>query len=79
MVEVQSCEVDALPAPFSLAQQWVGIVKNCMITSHTICSWCNHGNQSMYLTVGQKHKGSDVTMETRACNLLHHHHLPFQY
>jgi len=26
MVEVQICEVDALPAPFSLAQQWVGIV-----------------------------------------------------
>jgi len=26
MVEVQSCEVDALPAPFSLAQQWVVIV-----------------------------------------------------
>jgi len=26
MVEVQTSEVDTLPAPFSLAQQWVGIV-----------------------------------------------------
>jgi hypothetical protein len=26
MVETQICEVDALPAPFSLGQQWVGIV-----------------------------------------------------
>jgi hypothetical protein len=28
MVEVQTSEVDALPTPFSLAQQWVGIDKN---------------------------------------------------
>jgi hypothetical protein len=26
VVEVQSCELDALPAPFSLAHQWDGIV-----------------------------------------------------
>jgi len=26
MVEIQICEVDALPAPFCLAQQWVWIV-----------------------------------------------------
>jgi hypothetical protein len=26
MVEVQICEVDALPAPFNLAQQWVCLV-----------------------------------------------------
>jgi hypothetical protein len=26
MFEVQNSDVDALPAPFSLAQQWVGIL-----------------------------------------------------
>jgi hypothetical protein len=39
--------------------------------SHTIFSWCNHENQGMYFTVGQKkHKSSDVIVEARACSSL---------
>jgi hypothetical protein len=39
MVDIQNFEVDAIPAPFSLAQQWVKIDMHCsvsMVTSHTI-------------------------------------------
>jgi len=41
MVDIRNCEVDAIPAPFSLAQQWVKIDRHCwvsMVTSHTIFS-----------------------------------------
>jgi hypothetical protein len=31
MVEIQISEVVAIPAPFSLAQQWVGIGKDCCV------------------------------------------------
>jgi hypothetical protein len=42
-----------------------------MVTSHTIFSRYNYGNQDLYFTVGQKqHKGSDVTMETKGSSLL---------
>jgi hypothetical protein len=37
MDDIQICEVDALPVPFSLAQQWVGTVEFywiSMVTSH---------------------------------------------
>jgi hypothetical protein len=49
--------MDALPALFSLAQQWVGIVLHCWVstvTSHIIFSWCIPRKQSMYFTVEQK-------------------------
>jgi hypothetical protein len=40
--------------------------------SHKIFSYCKHGNQGIYFTVGQKrHKGTDITMETGACDLLY--------
>jgi hypothetical protein len=32
MVEVETPEVDAIPAPVSLAQQWVKIDKYCWVT-----------------------------------------------
>jgi hypothetical protein len=38
---LKNCEVVAIPVPFSLAQQWVGIYKHCwvsMATSSTIIS-----------------------------------------
>jgi hypothetical protein len=60
--------VDALPA---LAQQWVGIVYYCWVHHITSLAGVKNCNQVMYFTVGQKrHKGSDVTIETRASSLL---------
>jgi hypothetical protein len=49
MADVWNSEVDAIPSPFSLSQQWV------MISKH---SHCNYGNKGMWFTVEQKgHKG----------------------
>jgi hypothetical protein len=31
MVDIQNFEVYALPAPFSLAQQWVRMGKHCLV------------------------------------------------
>jgi hypothetical protein len=38
MVRVQICEVGAIPSPFSLAQQWVGLfnIVDFPFTSHDI-------------------------------------------
>jgi hypothetical protein len=65
MTEVQNCEEDAIPAPFSLAQQWVGINMQCwvsMVAAHTIFSTFNHGNQGRQkgprCITGFKYKGS---------------------
>jgi hypothetical protein len=41
MVEVQICEVHAIPAAFSLAQQWVGIDKHCWVRQETMTGF--HG------------------------------------
>jgi hypothetical protein len=41
VVEIRFCVVDALPTPFSLAQQWVGIAYHCwgsMVSAHTVFS-----------------------------------------
>jgi hypothetical protein len=49
MVDVQNSEVDIIPPPFSLVQQWITINKH---------SYCNHGNEDMWLKVEQEgHKG----------------------
>jgi hypothetical protein len=58
MDEVESHEVDALPAPFSLAQQSVGIVFSIaeFTRLHRIPSLANVtvGNKACTFTVGEK-------------------------
>jgi hypothetical protein len=48
IILVQISEVDALPAPFSIAHQWVGIDKHCWVSivmSHIIFGSWNHGKK----------------------------------
>jgi hypothetical protein len=58
VVEIQICEVGALPAPFSIAHQWVGIVKSVGLPwlQQTAFSCCDCGNQGMYFTIGSEIK-----------------------
>jgi hypothetical protein len=65
MVEVHNSDVDAIPAPFRLAQQWVGIGKHCcvpMVTSHTSLALPN--NVLGLVSI------ADETMKTKTCGLL---------
>jgi hypothetical protein len=69
MLEVQTSEVDTIPAPFNLAQQWDKMDRHCrvsqgplrlvsMVTSLTIVRCCKLGIQGILLTAEKRrHKG----------------------
>jgi hypothetical protein len=44
--KVYTFEAGAVPAPFSLAQQWVRVGKHCWVRESKQCEagWCNRGN-----------------------------------
>jgi hypothetical protein len=59
MADVQSSDVDVIPSPFSLAEQWVTIGKH---------SWCKRGNEGIWFTVEQEESIAGLECEVQWCN-----------
>jgi hypothetical protein len=65
MVDVQNCDVAAIPAPFRLSQQWIGIEKHCCVSLvHHMPSLAMLSSGLGFVSI------ADVTMETKASGLL---------
>jgi hypothetical protein len=66
MVEIQICDVDVLCAPFSHAQQWIGILLGFLPSSADVTM-----ETKACTLLWDKNNIRAVTTETMACSMLH--------